>query len=156
MILVANGITGDEGYIGLTLFNKQITGFTVLGTNTIPFLQLGVPYDTLTDLQRGALDSRGGPDVATVTLQQQVNAPGNLELRGQEITWVQPLDGIIEGLGLTQTSPKSTRRVRGRVLLRRLLAYHPKATTSPVSHCALPSITITLPLPITIRATPQL
>lgn len=105
--------TGDEGYIGVTLFNKQVTGFTVLGTNTIPFLQLGVPYDTLTDLQRGALDSRGGPNVATVTVQQQVNAPGNLELRGQEITWVQPLDMIIEGLGVNANFTKIDQKGEG-------------------------------------------
>lgn len=91
--------TGDEGYVGITFFNKQVTGFTVLGTNTIPFLQLGVPYDTLTDLQKAAIDNRGGQDVATVTVQQQVNSPGNLELRGQEVTWVQPLDMLLEGLG---------------------------------------------------------
>ena len=91
--------TGDEGYVGVTFFNKQVTGFTVLGTNTIPFLQLGVPYNDLTDLQKSAIDNRGGPNVATVTVQQQVNAPGNLELRGQELTWVQPLDMLVEGLG---------------------------------------------------------
>ncbi|MDR7090932.1 MULTISPECIES: TonB-dependent receptor [Cellvibrio] len=105
--------TGDEGYVGVTFFNKQVTGFTVLGTNTIPFLQLGVPYDTLTDLQRGAIDSRGGPNVATVTVQQQVNAPGNLELRGQEITWVQPLDMIVEGLGFNANFTKIDQKGEG-------------------------------------------
>ena len=105
--------TGDEGYVGVTFFNKQVTGFTVLGTNTIPFLQLGVPYDTLTDLQRGAIDSRGGPNTATVTVQQQVNAPGNLELRGQEITWVQPLDMIIEGLGFNANFTKIDQKGEG-------------------------------------------
>jgi TonB-dependent receptor len=105
--------TGDEGYVGVTFFNKQVTGFTVLGTNTIPFLQLGVPYDTLTDLQRGAIDSRGGPNAATVTVQQQVNSPGNLELRGQEITWVQPLDMIIEGLGFNANFTKIDQKGEG-------------------------------------------
>lgn len=105
--------TGDEGYVGVTFFNKQVTGFTVLGTNTIPFQQLGVPYDTLTDLQRGAIDSRGGPNAATVTVQQQVNAPGNLELRGQEITWVQPLDMIVEGLGFNANFTKIDQKGEG-------------------------------------------
>lgn len=91
--------TGDEGYVGLTLFDKQMTGFTVTGTNTIPFLSLGVPYADLTDLQRGAIDSRGGPNIATVTVNQQVNAPGNLEIEGAEVTWVQPLDMVMQGLG---------------------------------------------------------
>lgn len=93
--------TGDEGYVGITLFEKQITGFTVTGTNQIPFLSLGIPYDTLTEQQRAAIDSpaRGGPNVATVTVEQQVNASGSLNIEGAEITWVQPLDMILEGLG---------------------------------------------------------
>ncbi|GGY64952.1 TonB-dependent receptor [Cellvibrio zantedeschiae] len=93
--------TGDEGYVGVTLFEKQITGFTVTGTNQIPFLNLGIPFDSLTQQQRDAINSpaRGGPNVATVTVEQQVNASGSLNIEGAEITWVQPLDMILEGLG---------------------------------------------------------
>ena len=91
--------TGDEGYVGLTLFDKRITGFTVNGTNTIPFLQLGIPFADLTETQQGAINLRGGPNVATVTVQQQVNANGTLNIRGWEVNWVQPLDRVLEGLG---------------------------------------------------------
>ena len=105
--------TGDEGYIGLTLFDKQMTGFTVTGTNTIPFLDLGVPYADLSDLQRGAIDSRGGPNIATVTVNQQVNAPGNLEIEGAEITWVQPLDMVFQGLGFNANYTKIYQRGEG-------------------------------------------
>lgn len=93
--------TGDEGYVGVTLFEKQITGFTVTGTNQIPFLSLGIPFDSLTEQQRNAINSpaRGGPNVATVTVEQQVNASGSLNIEGAEVTWVQPLDMILEGLG---------------------------------------------------------
>jgi TonB-dependent receptor len=91
--------TGDEGYVGLVAFNKRLTGFTVNGTNTIPFLQLGVPFDTLNPTQQLAILQRGGPDVATVTVQQQVNAQGVLNVRGWEATWVQPLDRFFDGFG---------------------------------------------------------
>lgn len=91
--------TGDEGYVGLTIFNKQISGFTVLGTNDIPFLDLGIPFDSLFPTQQVAINSRGGPEVATVTVSQQVNASGVLDLNGFELTWVQPLDMLIEGFG---------------------------------------------------------
>jgi hypothetical protein len=49
-------------------------------------------------------NSRGGPGVATVTLNQQVNADGKLIVNGLEFNWVQPLDfgnAALEGLGLT-------------------------------------------------------
>jgi TonB-dependent receptor len=92
--------TGEEGYVALTLFKKQITGFTVLGTNNIPFLNLGIPYDTLTDDQKRALDSRGGPTGANVVVSQQVNS-GQLDITGEEVTWVQPLNNLVEGLGFS-------------------------------------------------------
>ena len=91
--------TGDEGFIGLTYFRKDIEGFTVLGTRTIPFNDLGIPYEDLLPAQQLALDQRGGPDLATVTVQQQVNADGTLKIQGWEVTWVQPLDRVFDGLG---------------------------------------------------------
>lgn len=99
--------TGDEGYIGATFFGKQMTGFTVSNTFTVPFSQLvvaigsdvTVPFGTLGDSRQAAINARGGPDVAPILVSQQVNAPGNLELEGAELTWVQPLDMVFEGLG---------------------------------------------------------
>lgn len=103
--------TGDEGFVGLTLFNKRINGFTVNGVRTIPFLELGVPYEDLNPTQQVALDARGGPDVATVDVQTQVNADGVLNIRGWEAIWVRPLDRLFEGLGFmanyTHISQKS-------------------------------------------------
>lgn len=105
--------TGDEGYIGLSLFNKRVNGFTVNGTNTIPFTQLGIPFETLTDLQQVAINSRGGPNVATVTVQQQVNANGNLRIRGWELNWVQPLDFVLEGLGVSANYTRVMQKSEG-------------------------------------------
>ena len=92
--------TGEEGFVGVTLFNKRVTGYTYQGINTIPFSQLGVAWDDLTDAQRGAIEARGGPDNASVNVQQQVNADGALDIRGFELIWVQPLNFVYEGLGL--------------------------------------------------------
>ena len=101
--------TGREGYVGATAFRKGIDGFTVLGSQTVPFSSLqafGVTFDTLTPTQQDAINSRGGPDAATVVLNQQVNAEGRLTVNGLELNWVQPLDFLladigIEGLGFT-------------------------------------------------------
>jgi len=93
--------TGQEGYIGAVGFQKEVTGFTIQGTNTIPFRQLGVPFDALTPAQQQAINNRGGPDTATVTVTQQVNAGGVLTIRGYELNWVQPLTFVLDGLGFT-------------------------------------------------------
>ena len=99
--------TGDEGYFGFAAFRKSITGFTVTQATTMPFgnlAQYGVTYATLTPTQQAGIDARGGPNVATVTLNQQVNADGKLMVNGLEFNWVQPLDfgsSALDGLGFT-------------------------------------------------------
>jgi len=99
--------TGAEGYFGVAAFRKSLTGFTVSQQTTMPFsslAQYGVTYATLTPTQQTAINSRGGPDVATVTLSQQVNAAGKLMVNGLEFNWVQPLDfgtDALKGLGFT-------------------------------------------------------
>jgi TonB-dependent receptor len=94
--------TGAEGYIGLDLFQKKISGFTIPGISVIPFNDLGIPFNTLTQLQQLSINSRGGPDVATVNLQKQVNASGQLKIQGVEANWVQPLGRMwapLDGFG---------------------------------------------------------
>jgi TonB-dependent receptor len=90
--------TGAEGYIGLALFQKQLTGFTVNGNNVVPFTALGIPFGSLTAVQQAAINGRGGPDVATVIVTQQVNAPGLLTIQGLELNWVQPLGRWFDAL----------------------------------------------------------
>lgn len=95
--------TGQEGYFGIAAFRKAVTGFTVNGNVTVPFsslAQYGVTFDTLTPTQQAAINSRGGPGSANVVLTQQVNASGTLVVTGLEFNWVQPLDFLLEGVGL--------------------------------------------------------
>jgi TonB-dependent receptor len=96
--------TGAEGYVGLDLFQKKITGFTVNGITVVPFNSLGIPYAALSPTQQAGIDGRGGPNAATVNVQQQVNASGQLTIRGLEATWVQPLGRLwdpLDGFGFT-------------------------------------------------------
>ncbi len=95
--------TGGAGYVAATFFNKQITGFTVQGTTTVPFSALGLDVNQLSAPQQTAIATRGGPNAALVTVTQQVNAGGLLTLDGYELNWVQPLDMVLEGLGFTAT-----------------------------------------------------
>jgi TonB-dependent receptor len=94
---------GAESYFALAAFQKKVEGFTVNGSVTLPFSDLapfGITFDTLTPTQQVAINSRGGPDVATVVLTQQVNADGELKVRGLEATWVQSLDFVTRGMGI--------------------------------------------------------
>jgi TonB-dependent receptor len=97
--------TGGEGYFGFAAFRKNLTGFTVNGSETVPFSALqifGITFDTLTTAQQNAINARGGPGAATVVLQQQVNASGDLTVNGLEFNWVQPLDFLrLRGFGIT-------------------------------------------------------
>jgi TonB-dependent receptor len=92
--------TSEEGFLGVAVFRKSIEGFTVNGNVTVPFSALapfGVTFATLTPTQQTAINSRGGPNAATVVIQQQVNASGKLNVNGMEFTYVQPLPA---GFGL--------------------------------------------------------
>jgi TonB-dependent receptor len=95
--------TGQEGYIGLDGFRKRLTGFTSNANFTFPFGYLanyGITYATLTPTQQGAINSRGGPDAATVVLTEQVNASGALTINGYELNWVQPFDFLLDRFNL--------------------------------------------------------
>jgi len=97
--------TGGIGYVGLALFRKEIDGFTVVTQTTVPFNSLGIAYADLNTTQQAALALRGGPDVATVTLNRPVNL-NTLQLKGVELTWVQPLDFLVNGLGFSANGTK--------------------------------------------------
>ena len=92
--------TGGIGYVGLALFRKDVDGFTVNTQTTVPFTSLGIDFSSLNTTQQQALNLRGGPNVATVTLTRPVNL-NTLLLKGVELTWVQPLDFVVNGLGLS-------------------------------------------------------
>ncbi|WP_310231484.1 TonB-dependent receptor [Luteimonas terrae] len=106
--------TGDEGFVGLTLFNKRVEGYTFQGVTTRPFLDLGIPFEDLTETQRDAINNRGGPGVATVNVNQQVNADAALNIRGWEAIWVQPLSFVFDGLGFMANYTKIDISTEGR------------------------------------------
>jgi TonB-dependent receptor len=95
--------TGHEGLISVAAFRKELQGFTQVGTTTVPFAALamyGITYGSLTPTQQAAITARGGPDAASVQVQQQVNASGKLTVDGLEFQWVQPLDFLTERFGV--------------------------------------------------------
>jgi TonB-dependent receptor len=110
--------TGREGYISLTAFQKKVDGFTINENVTLPFSALaayGITYNTLIPNQQQAIDSRGGPNNATVVMTRARNAEGELRIRGLELGWVQPLDKIlpVRGFGINETATFITQRASG-------------------------------------------
>ena len=104
--LGAEFYTGGEGYFGLTLFRKSISGFTsqLVTQRTFSYLaQYGISYNTLTPTQRANYETSGGPsgilcdsDASCanqpILVNQQVNLPGLEIINGLELDVVQPLD----------------------------------------------------------------
>ncbi|MHA4868051.1 TonB-dependent receptor [Duganella sp. PWIR1] len=110
--------TGREGYVSLTAFQKKVDGFTINENVTLPFSALaayGITYNTLIPNQQQAIDSRGGPNNATVVMTRARNAEGELRIRGLELGWVQPLDKIlpVRGFGINETATFITQRASG-------------------------------------------
>ncbi len=110
--------TGREGYLSVTAFQKRINGFTVNENISMPFSALaayGINYGTLIPAQQLAIDSRGGPENATVVMTRPRNADGILRIRGLEIGWVQPLDKWLpwRGFGFNETLTLINQRASG-------------------------------------------
>ncbi|SFJ28435.1 TonB-dependent receptor [Caulobacter sp. UNC279MFTsu5.1] len=97
--------TGGIGYVGVAFFRKDIDGFTVTTQTTVPFTSLGINFTDLNTSQQQALNLRGGPSVATVTLNRPINL-NKLLIQGVELTWVQPLDFLVKGLGFSANATK--------------------------------------------------
>lgn len=97
--------TGGIGYVGLSLFMKNVQGFTVTQSRDVTFGSLNIPYDSLIATQQQALTNRAASTgVAINDLTVSVNRPINLsdlKIKGIEATWVQPLDFLVKGLGFS-------------------------------------------------------
>ncbi len=97
--------TGGIGYVGVAFFRKDVDGFTANTQTTVPFTSLGINFADLNSSQQQALNLRGGPNVATVTLNRPVNL-NKLLIQGVEVTWVQPLDFLVHGAGFSANASR--------------------------------------------------
>lgn len=104
--------TGEEGFVGLTFFNKRVEGYTFEGTTRKTLAEMGIPYDSLSDGQKAQVG--GNYDTLLVTVSQQVNADAALNVRGWETIWVQPLNFVFDGLGFMANYTKLNLSTAGR------------------------------------------
>jgi TonB-dependent receptor len=112
--LGAEYYTGGEGYFGVAIFRKDISGFTTSSNVTEPFSylnQFGINWAALNITQQDALCGRTpGCVVATatdatvgnttITVTETVNAAGLEIINGMEFDYVQPLDFLLDQYGL--------------------------------------------------------
>lgn len=97
----------DLGYVGITYYTKDITGFTrsvSLGENFNNLGKWGVDITDINDTQQAQLDICN-PD-CTVSVRTKENTEGVSKLNGFEFIWVQPLDFIVNGLGFNASANK--------------------------------------------------
>ena len=99
---------GELGYVSLSYFEKEITGFTRDDTIDVLFQDLdpmfGLDTSDISDSQQDALDACGGPASCTVQVSTRTNVQGAATLRGFEGIWVMPLDFLVEGLGFNASA----------------------------------------------------
>jgi TonB-dependent receptor len=97
--------TGGIGYVGVAAFRKDVDGFTATQSNQVRFADLGVSFATLQTQQQQALTNRAADNgIAVDDVLVNVNRPVNLQnlvITGVEVTWVQPLDFVVKGLGFS-------------------------------------------------------
>jgi TonB-dependent receptor len=101
--------TGGAGYVGIDVFRKSISGFTVQTSfnQTLPYLaQYGITYATLSPQQQGAVDLKtggvAGSNAASlpIIVGENINAQGLLTINGMELDYSQPMDFLLEPYGL--------------------------------------------------------
>ncbi|PZU14722.1 MAG: TonB-dependent receptor [Sphingobium sp.] len=97
--------TGGIGYVGVSAFMKNIQGFTVTRSQEVTFGSLNIPFESLIATQQNALNDRSlQTGVPVANLPVTVNRPINLsdlKIKGLEVTWVQPLDFLVKGIGFS-------------------------------------------------------
>jgi len=93
--------TGEEGYVSATVFQKTLNAFTVNELVSVPFADLGIPFDSLSPTQQAAINNGGGPASWVVNITRQANLDEDLKLQGYELIWSQPLSKLLNGLGFT-------------------------------------------------------
>jgi TonB-dependent receptor len=97
--------TGGPGYLSANYFYKALTGFTETKQVSEPFSALGIPLSALSPTQLGT----GITENTIISVNQPVNID-QASLKGIELIWVQPLDILTQGLGITSNFTHITSR----------------------------------------------
>jgi TonB-dependent receptor len=91
------------GVIAVNAWKKKLEGFTSIVSTTVPFSSLGIDFTTLPIATQTGLTNagQGNPQNAPVRVDQRQNTSELITLDGVELTYVQPLDFLLKGAGVT-------------------------------------------------------
>jgi TonB-dependent receptor len=91
------------GVVALNGWQKKLEGFTSIVSVTVPFSSLGIDYSTLPIATQTGLTNagQGNPQNAPVRVDQRQNTSELITLKGVELTYVQPLDFLLKGAGVS-------------------------------------------------------
>ena len=106
-----NGDLGIEWYFGesglgviaASFWAKKLDGFTTIVGTDVPFGELGIDINSLPPAAQASLATRGNgnPNAALVRVNQRQNTSEVIHLYGWELTYVQPLDFMLQGAGVS-------------------------------------------------------
>jgi TonB-dependent receptor len=96
---------GDSGLgvVALNGWQKKLEGFTSIVNQTVAFSTLGIDFSTLPIATQTGLTNagQGNPQNAPVRVDQRQNTSELITLKGVEVTYVQPLDFLLQGAGFS-------------------------------------------------------
>ena len=102
--------TGGPGVLSVNYFRKDISNFTATSTYTTTFGKTGIPQSILTPTQLADYNANGGDD-ESVEVTSTTNISQDVHLEGFELNWVQPLDFLLKGAGVSATYTRLTQSV---------------------------------------------
>jgi len=102
--------TGGPGVLSIDYFRKDISNFTTTSSITETFGATGIPVSILTPTQLADYNANGGVN-ESVQVTTTVNLQQDLHLDGFELNYVQPLDILLEGLGISGTFTSLTHSI---------------------------------------------
>jgi TonB-dependent receptor len=91
----------QRGMLALNLWQKRVDGFTIVRNRLQRFGELGISMTNLSQVTRDSLTALGGgdPNNALINVATRENSDEVVTLRGLELSWLQPLDRLVRGLG---------------------------------------------------------
>jgi TonB-dependent receptor len=92
---------GQRSMLALNLWQKRVDGFTIVRNRLQRFGELGIALNNLSPITRDSLTAMGGgdPNNALINVATRETSEEVVTLRGLELSWLQPLDFFVRGLG---------------------------------------------------------
>jgi TonB-dependent receptor len=101
----------------LNLWSKEVFDYPATLDTITPFPETGLIFARLSARQQAGITNLGGgdPNAAQLIVRQKLNSEMVVELFGQELQWIQPLDFLVKGLGFNANVTHISQSLSGTV-----------------------------------------